>query len=83
MEANFSPEVILQMDNMNDYDLFDFFGYLGYKARALKRTERGSMYIDENKKWFDGIDENDELLFEQMNCDMKCQILNDIGIQAL
>lgn len=58
LEANFSPEVIQEIDKMNDYDLFDFFGHLGYKARALKRTERGLLYIDENKSWFDGIDEN-------------------------
>lgn len=56
LEANFSPEVIQEIDKMNDYDLFDFFGHIGYKARALKRSERGIMYIDENKKWFDGID---------------------------
>jgi type I restriction enzyme, R subunit len=58
LEANFSPEVIQEIDKMNDYDLFDFFGHLGYKARALKRTERGTLYIDENKTWFDGIDKN-------------------------
>ncbi|MCC5931054.1 MAG: DEAD/DEAH box helicase family protein [Cyclobacteriaceae bacterium] len=58
LEANFSPEVIKEIDKMNDYDMFDFFGHLGYKAKALKRTERGSHYIAENKTWFDGIDKN-------------------------
>jgi type I restriction enzyme R subunit len=58
LEANFSPEVIKEIDKMNDYDMFDFFGHLGYKAKALKRTERGSHYISENQTWFDGIDKN-------------------------
>lgn len=58
LEASFSPEVIKDIDKMNDYDMFDFFGHVGYKARALKRTERGSQYITENQTWFDGIDKN-------------------------
>jgi type I restriction enzyme, R subunit len=58
LEANFSPEVIKEIDKMNDYDMFDFFGHLGYKAKARKRTERGSHYIAENQTWFDGIDKN-------------------------
>lgn len=58
LEANFSPEVIKEIDKMNDYDMFDFFGHLGYKARALKRTERGAHYIAENQPWFDGLDHN-------------------------
>lgn len=58
LEANFSPEVIKEIDKMNDYDMFDFFGHLGYKAKALKRTERGSHYIAENQTWFDCIDKN-------------------------
>lgn len=56
LEANFSPDVIVEIDKMSEYDLFDFFGHVGYKAKALKRTERGSLYVDENKTWFDGID---------------------------
>lgn len=58
LEANFSPEVIREIDNMNEYDMFDFFGHLGYKTRALKRTERGAHYIAENRTWFDGMDKN-------------------------
>ncbi len=58
LEANFSPEVIKEIDKMNDYDMFDFFGHLGYKAKALKRTERGSHYIAENLNWFVGMDKN-------------------------
>ena len=41
---NFSPEVIREIDQMNDFDLYDFFGHHGYHARALKRAERGELY---------------------------------------
>ena len=58
LEANFSPEVIKEIDKMNDYDMFDFFGHLGYKAKAWKRAERGSHYIAENQTWFDEMDKN-------------------------
>ena len=53
---NFSPEVIREIDEMADFDLFDFFGHHGYHARALKRTERGSLYISGNTGWFGGMD---------------------------
>lgn len=58
LAANFSPEVIKEIDKMNDYDMFDFFGHVGYKAKALKRTERGSHYIANNLNWFVGMDKN-------------------------
>ncbi|MGI6656790.1 MAG: DEAD/DEAH box helicase family protein [Desulfobulbus sp.] len=53
---NFSPEAIREIDQMTDFDLYDFFGHHGYKARALKRTERGNLYISGNTGWFAGMD---------------------------
>ena len=53
---NFSPQVIQEIDQMNDFDLYDFFGKYGYHARALKRTERGELFINNNHNWFSGID---------------------------
>jgi type I restriction enzyme R subunit len=53
---NFSPEVIREIDQMNDFDLYDFFGHHGYHARALKRPERGGLFISGNQLWFDGMD---------------------------
>lgn len=53
---NFSPEVIREIDQMTDFDLYDFFGHHGYHARALKRTERGNLYISGNAGWFGGMD---------------------------
>jgi type I restriction enzyme R subunit len=54
---NFSPEVIREIDQMNDFDLYDFFGHHGYHARALKRPERGALYISHNRGWFGGMDD--------------------------
>ena len=54
---NFSPEVIREIDRMTDFDLYDFFGHHGYHARALKRTERGGLYISSNQTWFGAMDQ--------------------------
>lgn len=54
---NFSPEVIREIDQMNDFDLYDFFGHHGYHARALKRPERGERFIIHNRSWFDAMDD--------------------------
>lgn len=51
-----SPEVIREFDRMTDFDLYDFFGHHGYRARALKRTERGNLYLSTNQPWFAGMD---------------------------
>jgi len=56
LSDNFSPEVIREIDQMSDFDLYDFFGHHGYHARALKRTERGSLYISGNAGWFGAMD---------------------------
>ena len=53
---NFSPEVIREIDQMNDFDLYDFFSHHGYHARALKRPERGALFIGQNQDWFNGMD---------------------------
>lgn len=53
---NFSPEVIREIDQMTDFDLYDFFGHHGYHARALRRPERGDLFISSHRPWFDGMD---------------------------
>ncbi len=53
---NFSPEVIREVDQMSDFDLYDFFGKHGYHARALRRTERSAEYIEANSAWFASMD---------------------------
>lgn len=53
---NFSPDVIREIDQMNDFDLYDFFGKYGYHARALKRPERSELFISHNQSWFNEMD---------------------------
>ena len=53
---NFSPEVIREMDQMTDFDLYDFFGHHGYHARALKRHDRGELFISQHQGWFSGME---------------------------
>lgn len=55
---NFCPELIREIDDMTDFDLFDFFGHHGYNARALKRPERGELFIAGNQDWFAGMEHN-------------------------
>jgi type I restriction enzyme R subunit len=54
--ANFSPELIREIDQMTDYDIYDLFAHHGYHARALKRPERKIIYLDDNQTWFESID---------------------------
>lgn len=53
---NFSPEVIREIDQMTDFDLYDFFGHHGYHARALRRPERGNLFVSSHRPWFDRMD---------------------------
>jgi len=55
LSDNFSPEVIREIDQMTDFDLYDFFGHHGYHARALKRPERGELFVSHNQPWFDAL----------------------------
>ncbi len=58
LSDHFSPDLIREIDDMGDFDLFDFFGHHGYKARALKRPERGELYVLGNQDWFGGMESN-------------------------
>ncbi|MBS0170645.1 MAG: DEAD/DEAH box helicase family protein [Nitrospira sp.] len=55
LSDNFSPEVIREIDQMTDFDLYDFFGHHGYHARALKRPDRGELFVSHNQSWFDAM----------------------------
>lgn len=59
---NFSPETIREIDQMSDFDLYDFFGHHGYHARALKRPERGAHYVEANAAWFADMDEKSAIV---------------------
>lgn len=51
-----SPDLIREIDRMGEFDLYDVIGHHGYRARALKRAERGELFISGNQGWFDGMD---------------------------
>ncbi|MCL1068007.1 DEAD/DEAH box helicase family protein [Shewanella olleyana] len=57
LSDNFSPEVIREIDEMNDFDLYDFFGHHGYHTRALTRPERGEQFINNNQSWFENMND--------------------------
>lgn len=63
---NFSPEVIREIDQMNDFDLYDFFGKYGYHARALKRPERGELFINHNQDWFSDMDDKAAIVLKSL-----------------
>jgi type I restriction enzyme R subunit len=52
------PDLIRDEDRMNDFDLYDYFGHHGYHARALRRPERGDLFITHNQPWFAAMPEN-------------------------
>jgi type I restriction enzyme, R subunit len=54
--ADLNPETIREIDQMREFDLFDFFGHHGYKARALRQHERGGLYLSNNESWFANMD---------------------------
>jgi len=57
MSANFSPELIRDIDGMSDFDTYDLFAHHGYHARALKRPERNHAYVHVNQHWFEGMEQ--------------------------
>ncbi len=83
LAANFSPEVIKEIDQMNDYDMYDFFGHLGYKAKALKRAERGTEYITKNTSWFNSIDPNTAIVLKAFGHQFKLGGTESLETQAL
>jgi type I restriction enzyme R subunit len=61
---NFRPEVIRDVDQMGDFDLYDFFGKHGYHARALKRAQRGAEYLTANAAWFATMEEKSAIVLK-------------------
>lgn len=49
---NFSPEVLRELENMQEFDYYDLFAYHGYHVPALKREERGFGFIEHHQAWF-------------------------------
>lgn len=54
---NYSPEVLRELESMQEFDYYDMFAHHGYHAQALKRPERGQAYLDQNQSWFAAMPE--------------------------
>jgi type I restriction enzyme R subunit len=52
---NYSPEVLRELEEMQDFDYYDMFAHHGYRAQALKRQERGQGYLERNLPWFEDM----------------------------
>ena len=55
---NLSPDLLRDIERMTDYDNYDLFAHHGYKARALKRPDRKTVYLNSNQPWFAAMDPN-------------------------
>lgn len=53
---NFNPNLLRDVEQMNEYDMYDIFAHLGYHAGALRRAERKVAYWDKNESWFSAMD---------------------------
>ena len=52
----YSPELVRQLEGLVECDQFDVLAYFGYRARAMKRRERETAYLDTHAPWFDSVD---------------------------
>jgi transketolase len=55
-EHGMAAEVIREIDQMGECDLYDVLSHHTYRARALKRLERGQNYVDVNSSWFGSME---------------------------
>ena len=50
--SHYNPELIRNFDKMTEYDNYDILVYHSYHARALKKKDRGILYVNNNADWF-------------------------------
>ena len=55
LSAHYSPDQVRDMLHMAECDNFDLFAHYGYREKALKRPERGALYIEKSRRWWDGM----------------------------
>ncbi len=51
-----NPDVVRDIDDMTECDLYDVLTHHSYRAQAFTRSERGGLFIRENQPWFAGMD---------------------------
>jgi type I restriction enzyme R subunit len=52
---NYSPELLRELEDMQDFDYYDIFAHHGYRAQALKRRQRGETYVQSHQDWFNAM----------------------------
>ncbi len=55
---HYSPEVVRELEGLNECDHFDLLAHYGYRTAALKRREREAAYLAANRPWFAGVDDH-------------------------
>lgn len=61
---SYSPEVLRELEDMQDFDFYDMFAHYGYHAKALKQPERGRLYLDKQQSWFDAMPEDSAIVLK-------------------
>jgi len=63
---HYNPEIVRDLDGMTDYDFYDLFAHHGYKALALKRPDRKTIYLTHNQAWFESLDPDAALVLREL-----------------
>jgi type I restriction enzyme R subunit len=66
LESNFSPELIREIDQLNDCDMYDVFVHHGYRKEAFTRAERTWLYMDNCRNWFDDVDPKAAVVLKEL-----------------
>lgn len=63
---NYSPEVVRELADMREYDLFDVFAHFGYRAAARTRIDRGDICLSGNTQWFATMPERSAIVLRAL-----------------
>lgn len=64
LSAHYSPDQVRDMLHMADCDNFDLFAHFGYREKALKRPERGALYIEKSRPWWEGMPDSTAIVLK-------------------
>jgi type I restriction enzyme R subunit len=66
IHEQYSPELLLQLEDMLDFDYYDLFASHGYNANALRRIEREGAYLKNNQAWFESMAPNAAIVLKNV-----------------
>jgi type I restriction enzyme R subunit len=64
LSAHYSPDQVRDMLHMADCDNFDLFAHFGYREKALRRPERGALYIEKSRPWWHGLPDSTAIVLK-------------------